>query len=115
MAAAHVTEMGDAGEVVVFQGFQHQSVIHAGVAAHGLIENFPMARVLGQILEERAAKLPDKAFLLPLFNQVRKVLPGGVGQRAFLPEGHTSQGMGVVSAEQLAHRGQGEGPVVVLC
>jgi hypothetical protein len=46
MAAAYVTEMGDAGEVVGLQGFQHPGYVGAGVAAHSLIEHGAMARVL---------------------------------------------------------------------
>jgi hypothetical protein len=33
MAATHVTEMADAGEVIGFQSFQHQHGIDAGVTA----------------------------------------------------------------------------------
>ena len=61
LTTADVTEMGDPGEVVWFQRFQHQHAIDAGVVTHGLVEYFSMAGVLGHILPPGETKLPDKA------------------------------------------------------
>jgi hypothetical protein len=87
VAAAHVTELRDAREVVGFQGFQHQACINAGVPAHGLIEDGPIARVLDRIIKLGLPKLPDKAALLPFGDQRRLVLPRCLVLRAIDQQG----------------------------
>jgi hypothetical protein len=42
VAATHVTDMRDSGEVILFQGFQHQKIVEFGVTALGRVENLCM-------------------------------------------------------------------------
>jgi hypothetical protein len=64
VTAAHVAEVGHAGEVVGCQGLQHQLGIDIGVTAHGLIEHGPIAGVLDRIVKLGLTKLPDKGVRL---------------------------------------------------